>query len=93
MKIYSIVNAPYELINSGHRCTGQNNGWKGSRSTLEQCRERVLADAECAPDYFEFTSSDQNCRCAALASEGTDCSQASNWAGDGIMLIYRINPS
>jgi hypothetical protein len=64
--------------------------WKGAGSTLEQCRDRVLADAECAPDYFEFRSSDQNCRCAALVSEGTDCSQASNWAGDESMLIYRI---
>jgi hypothetical protein len=90
LNIYSIANAPYELLAAGKSCNAGNNGWKGSGSSLSACRDLVLADPDCVSDYFILAPGDQNCRCASSLSANVDCSHPGNWQDDSAVNLYYI---
>jgi hypothetical protein len=89
MNIYSINNAPYELLVAGKSCNAERPGWKGSGSSLSACRDLVLADPDCESDYFILAPGDQNCRCASSLSANVDCSLEVNWQDDSAENLYR----
>jgi esterase/lipase len=85
------IPAFHELVADGKSCKATSGDWKGTQLNLDQCRAAVLADSDCGNDYFEYTNTDGNCKCASTASENIDCSQSANQDADTIMQIYKIS--